>query len=97
MNCNIIPYPTDGGNQGTFESLTNNTEYTCPADGYMVSFFKYAAGAYLYISINGTDLVRMVGDNSGKSIRDALYVRKGTKIKPVWSGSDIGVSFVNEY
>jgi len=85
MASSVINNPNRANNLGTGVALSQNVQFTCPSDGYIVcstaSANNASAGAEIRGS-EGTDFFRLGGYSNGTYATWSAYVRKGMRITP---------------
>lgn len=63
-----------------------STEYTAPSDGYVRAGCSSTSGAFVTIYMNSEPLIRANGVNGAQMSLEALFVRKGAKLKVAYDG-----------
>lgn len=63
-----------------------STEYTAPSDGYVRAGCSATSGAFVTIYMNSEPLIRANGVNGAQMSLEALFVRKGAKLKVAYDG-----------
>lgn len=81
---------------GTYVTLTQNVNYTCPSDGYLAISCPTTANSYCNGYVNNTAFLILsttatVGTVSGQAA--SLFVRKGMKVKFIGSTGATGDFF----
>lgn len=63
-----------------------STEYTAPSDGYVKAGCGATSGAFVTIYMNSEPLIRANGVSGAQMSLEALFVRKGAKLKVAYDG-----------
>lgn len=69
---------------GTSTSLTDNTDFTCPADGYFRIYCNNTAGSYCYGYINSLHMMTVSTPSNAATEGvwySSMFVKKGMKIR----------------
>lgn len=92
----IETYVTEKGvEQTNYVELTVNVEYTCPCDGYFQLNATATSNRYVYGYVNNVLLVAATTSVSANSLGytiNAIFVRKGSKLKFQRDGSNAGTA-----
>ena len=82
---------------GTSVSITGDTLYEFPSDGYVWLYSKYGSTNYLYVNIYGSNnapvSVQVVAAAHAAAAQ-LVYVRKGMKIQKTNVSGDYYITFI---
>lgn len=85
MAVSVLKDPNRANNLGTFVSLSQGVQFTCPSDGYIICSTAPSNNASAAAEIRGsegTDFFRLGGYSNGTYATWVANVRKGMRVTP---------------